>query len=560
MAFDGLITRAIAKELSSKLTLGKIEKIYQPDKYDLVFHIHTKGGKRKLFASANSSYPRLHLTEDSFDNPTAPGNFCMLLRKYLQGGRIEKIEQHHWERIIEISFQSLNELGFTVSKKLIFEIMGKHSNIILVDANSYKILDCIKRVGIDVNRARQLLPGLTYVYPPVQEKIPFDSLEALEYISSSMPQSSKDILNKIGGISPRVAEEIWAQPQGDMLLESCVHSISAENFTGMVFLSEGGDVKDFHIMNLSTVYTNMDKIDFPTLSKAIEYFFSKKAISNRLSQKKNALEKKLQSHLDKLYLKNQRLEEDLLKAENSEHLRLFGELITANLHSINSGAKAAVLENYYDGSKIEIPLDVRLSPSKNAQIYYKKYSKAMISIKEKTVLLESLKEEIDYLESVSTNLGHNGDLNHINTIEDELRETGYIKSSKDKKTKKKAKNLEGEPLVFKTTSGLTVKAGKNNKENDFLTLKIANKEDLWFHTKDIPGSHVVLFTEGKEPSCEDIKEAAAISAYYSKASASENVPVDYVKIKYVKKPAGSKPGMVIFKNNKTIWINPGLPK
>lgn len=555
MAFDGIITCAMVKELQDKIQLGKIEKVYQPENDELVFHIHTRTGNVKLFASVGSAHARLHFIEENPQNPPVPLAFCMLLRKHLQGGRIVEIAQKDSERIIEISLETLNELGFTVSKKLIFEIMGKHSNIILVDMTTGKIIDSIKRVSIDVNRVRQLLPGKEYEYPPAQDKIPFKAVTADQLDGADA--SSKAILSQVGGISPAIASELAGKEDRFTFLQRTLGSIADGTFVPRIYLDEKDVPQEFHIVNLSEYEGAAKRLDFETLSQCLAYYFDHKASSNRARQKSHDLVKSVATTLDKLYLKKQRLSEDLLKAENSEDLRLYGELLTANMHLVKTGDKSVEVINYYDNSTVRIPLDERHTPAKNAQQYFKRYGKAKTAVKEKQIQLEEVDDDIKYLESVLTYLNNTDSVEEIEALRTELIETGYIRR---RKTSLKEKKYKPMPHRYETSSGFTVLVGRNNKENDILTLKTAAKSDIWLHTKDIPGSHVIVQTGGKELSEEEIFEAAAIAAYHSKGRTSENVPVDYVQVKHVKKPAGAKPGMVIFTNNKTVWVNPGLPK
>lgn len=555
MAFDGIITCAMVKELREKILLGKIEKVYQPEADELVFNIHTRKGNVKLYGSCSSSHARVHLIEESPLNPPEPLAFCMLLRKHLQGGRIVDIAQKESERIIEISLETLNELGFTVSKKIIFEIMGKHSNIILVDMSTGKIIDSIKRVSIDVNRARQILPGLTYAYPPAQDKIPFQQLGREDF--ETLEKNNKVLLAGIGGISPAIARELADSEEGFGKLEAIRQSIDNLDFTSRIYLSEDGTPQEFHITDLAEYEDGAERKDFDSLSRCLAYYYEHKETSNRAKQKSHDLIKTVKATLDKLYLKKQRLSEDLLKAENSEELRLFGELLTANIHLVKPGAKSVEVMNYYDGSMVKIPLDERFSASKNAQIYYKRYGKAKTAIKEKQVQLEENETELVYLESVMTYLNNSGKQEEIEALRSELVDTGYVRP---RKTRFKEKKQKFTPHKYKTSDGFTVLVGRNNKENDQLTLKTAARTDLWLHTKDIPGSHVIVQTGGAEPTETMIYEAAAIAAYHSKGRQGENIPVDYVPVKYVKKPAGAKPGMVIFTNNRTVYVNPAIPK
>lgn len=554
MAFDGIITAAVVRELQDKISAGKIDKVYQPEADELIFNIHTRQGNVKLYASVNPAAARVHLIEESLPNPPAPFSFCMLLRKHLQGARITDITQKGSERIIEISLETLNELGFTVSKKLIFEIMGKHSNIILTDIASGKIIDCIKHVSIDVNRVRQLLPGIVYQYPPVQDKLPFKEANA----NTDLPHDGKSIQRRVAGISSAFADEASYHNNPGEFLKLIADKAYGGNILPVVYSDEKNAPKEFYIVPLSDYESVCQKKEFVSLSRCLEYYFNNKISTNRIRQKSSDLIRSVSAQLDKLRLKEQRLREDLLKAENSEQFRLFGELLTANLHAVKPGEKAVSLTNYYDGSQVEIPLDSRFGAPKNAQIYFKKYGKAKTAVKEKQLQLNANSEEIEYLESVLSYLENAEDLSETDALRKELEDTGYIRKRKVPGGFKE-KKFKAEPHKYVLKDGSVILVGRNNRENDFLTFKTASSKDIWLHTKDIPGSHVILQSASAEPDEHAIYAAASAAAYYSKAKTSENVPVDYVRVKYVKKPAGAKPGMVIFTNNKTVWVNPRLP-
>lgn len=558
MAYDGIVTMAVARELANRITLGKIDKVYQPESDELVLIIHTKKGNMKLFASVDPAAARVHLTGESINNPPAPFSFCMLMRKHIQNGRITSVRQKDSERIIEIDIETLNELGFAVSRRLIFEIMGKHSNIVLVDIANGRIIDAIKHISIDVNRFRQILPGLPYKYPPKQDKIPF----RLVTEDTAIPDDPGSVQHTVGGISSAFAEELSSQNEPYSYLQKVISAAENEKTAPVVYCDEKNVPKEFYPVPLSEYEEVCRAVRFDDMESCLDYFYVHKKSTNRIHQKASSLIRSVSSQTDKLRLKQQRLNEDLLKAENSENLRLYGELLTASLHQIRPGDKSATVLNYYDGSRVTIPLDPRYSPAKNAQNYFKKYGKAKTAVKEKQLQLRAAAEELSYLESVLTYLENAGSAEDVDALRNELEEGGYIRRRKIPGGFRE-KKFQARPYRYDLPGGARVLAGRNNRENDYLTFRAASSGDYWLHTKDIPGSHVILQNwsgGGKEPSAEVIYQAAAIAAYHSKGRDSENVPVDYVPVRYVKKPQGAKPGMVIFTHNRTVWVNPRLPE
>ncbi len=568
MAFDGIITYAMARELRDRIVYGKIEKVYQPGPEDLLVHIHTQRGNVRLFMSCNSQSARVCLTEGSYTNPDQPPTFCMLLRKHLQGARITDVRAREGERIIEIDIEALNEMGFSVCRKLIVEIMSKHSNIVLVDIETGKIIDSIKRISIDVNRYRQLLPGVIYQYPPEQDKLPFNKVGP----DMALPHSDRAIMKAISGISPAISRELLAGcDETDDL--SVTSTLPAERLAAVVasiddgsarprVYSDEGTPREFHITELSE-FTALDTLWFDSLSECVDYYYSNREASNLVRQKSLPLLKSVQASLDKALLKKKKLSEDLLNAENSDKYRLYGELLTANIHVVKPGARKATVTNYYDGSLIDIPLDEKINASANAQRYFKKYSKARTAIHEKQAQLEDNEKDIAYLESVIQNIEAADNVPLLESIRDELEQTGYVRR-RQKASQRKRKNARPEPYRYRLSDGTEVLVGRNNIENDWLTMKFASKTDVWMHTKDIPGSHVIVrLGDGRnvnDLSAELIYEAASIAAYHSKAGGSSNVPVDYVPVRYVKKPGGAKPGYVIFTHNQTVYVSPRLPE
>jgi len=520
MAFDGLLCSAVAKELTEVLPGTKIEKISQPEPDMIIITIRTAADRKKLLLDISSSGSRVHFTEHNYENPQEAPAFCMLLRKHIQGGRIISAYQPGSERIIEIEIETVNEMGYSVNKKLIAETMGKHSNIILVDAENNKIIDAIKRISIDVNRVRQILPGLTYVKPPVA-----------------------NLENSLGlGPSARESEKLGAD---------------LSEINPRVYVDEKNFPKDVHVIALKQYEGIYTEIKFDTMGKALDYFYTNRRDSNRVMQKGENLTHTVKGLIDKQLLKKQRLLEEIKKSEESDIYRIKGELLNANLHLVKPGDKKVRVKSYYDGSEVEISLDEKLSAAKNAQAYFKKYNKLKSSKKEKLPQLKACEDDINYLESVSAMIASCKSYEELDLIRGELAEQGFVRIRTARERKKK---IKPQPRRFILPSGLEVVVGRNNTENDYITFKLGEKTDWWFHTKDIHGSHVLLVCHGVDPSPEDMYGAAAIAAWYSKGRDSENVPVDYAPIRHVKKPNGAKPGMVIFTNNGTVWINPKNPE
>jgi predicted ribosome quality control (RQC) complex YloA/Tae2 family protein len=587
MPFDGIVLSAVAAQLSALLTGGKIDKIYQPEADELVLHIAAGREKRRLFISSNSSNPRVCLAGDYGPYPQTPPGFCMLLRKHIQGGRISRIGQNGTERIIEFTIDTVNELGFSKNKKLTVEIMGKHSNVILFDTQSERIIDSIKRLTPEMNRYRQTLPGCPYVAPPSHGKLPWYGIDG-EHMAAALAAAdafrptadrrlieervSKAIMSLVQGVSPRAADGLAADAMRDaasasesaiteavlLAIKKLSDKAGAGAYAPVVYIDGDGKPLDFHAFPMASFEGGCEAKRFDDINDAIGFYYANRIASNRIRQKSSDLLKSEKSCLDKLLLKKQRLLEDLARAENADGDRLFGELLTANLHVLQPGQKSATLTNYYDGSEVEIPLDPRMSPSQNAQRYYKLYGKAKTAVVEKKTQLAETDREIAYIESVLSFTENAATVEETDALRLELIESGYLRRSRGKQTAAK-KPVKPAPLAYTVDGGLHVQVGRNNRENDLLTFKKAAGGDLWLHTKDIPGAHVILFTEGRDAPPAALSEAAAIAAWHSKGRTSDNVPVDYTLAKYVKKPSGARPGMVIFTNNRTLYVKPAQP-
>lgn len=575
MAFDGMVTTAVVAELNEKLLNGKIDKVYQPAAEEIILNIHCGREKYRLFLSANTSHASLYLIDDKGGNPQNPPAFCMLLRKHLQSARIHEIRQVDSERIVEIYTDSVNELGFNVNHKLVIEIMGKHSNILLIDLKTNKILDCIKRISGDVNRYRQTLPGLQYVAPPSHDKIPYFGLDYDRFFSAVSAcggfdhDPEKSLLRAVQGISPAMASELCFRAQVQIAgtdmefppalfreLQDAVADMKGGRFSPAVYINSSGAPQDFHSLRLTMYENEYEMRECSSVSEVCAAYFEGRTSTNRIRQKASDMYRTAASALDRLLLKKQRLNEDIAQAEDSEKYRLYGELLTASLHAVQDGRSSAEVLNYYDGTTMTIPLDPRFTAAQNAQRYFKKYGKFRTALVEKDVQLRETEQEITYLDSVLTFIDNARTVDDLEDIRAELIENGFLKK---KNLREKDRKLKFKPLEYRTTSGKRVLVGRNNRENDILTFKNSSSRDIWMHTKDIPGSHLVLFTEGEEPTEEEIFECAALAAWHSKAKLSGQVPVDYVRIKHVKKPHGAKPGYVIFTNNSTVYVTPAEP-
>ena len=528
MAYDGFMTAAVLSEIRNSLKGSKIEKITQPESDQTVMQIRTSAGRKKLLLDVSPQGSRVQYTELDFENPQTAPNFCMLLRKHIQGGVITNVRQHGMERLVELDISTINEMGYSQLKRLIVETMGKHSNIVLADAESGKIIDSIKRVSIDINRVRQILPGVIYEYPPAGN---------LANNRGYGPATNAAIEN--GAVLPELPEE------------------SPDGVKTYVYVDKDGKPKDFHVFRMPQYGSEFEEKEFQSLCVAMDWFYSKKQATNRQMQRASDLSRHINSLIDKYLLKKQRLLEEIRKADDADIYRLKGELLNANLHLAEPGARKVKVVSYYDGSELEIELDEKLSAAKNAQAYYKKYAKLKSSKKEKEAQLTECEADIDYLQSVQA-MAHNAATGEeLDALRDELASEGFVRQRAEQKKKKKSKPS---PRRYKLPSGLEVLVGRNNSENDYITFKLAQKTDWWFHTKDIHGSHVILVCNGTDPSPEDMYGAAAIAAWFSKGRDSQNVPVDYAPARHVKKPSGAKPGMVIFTNNGTVWIDPKDPE
>lgn len=579
MPFDGSVVNSIVHELGGKLINGKIDKIYQTEKDELLITVRSYKDTYRLLLSASSTYPRVHLTEENKSNPAVPPSFCMLLRKHLLGGRIVAVRQPEFERIIEIDIDSFDEMGYSTHKTLITEIMGRHSNIIFIDKETNRIIDSIKRISFEISSVREILPGGFYEYPPSGDKTNPLSATADSFFGgiSSLTGSikaEKYIMNSYNGISPVIAREIClnAGLDSDTDLKQCDAEVLKSLYAAFSKFQEAvnrsdfrpnivykdGKASDFSCFHLA-IYKDNEKQDYGSISQTVERFYHEKDSKDRIKQKSGDIHKIISNRLDRCYKKLEILSGELQEASDSEKYKIYGDLIMSNIYYLQKGEEKARLQNYYspEGEYIEIPMDSRLTPASNAQRYYKHYNKSKNAVIKINTQIEENKQEIMYLETQLDNLDKCTEELELEEIRNELAEQGYAKTRKAAGFKR---NKVSKPMRFISSAGLEIYVGKNNVQNDYLTLKFAVNQDLWFHTKDIPGSHVVVKTDGKEVDDATLLEAANLAAFYSKGRMSSKVPVDYTRRKNVKKPNGAKPGMVIYENNQTIYITPDETK
>ncbi len=575
MAFDGFVTHGIVAELCSKILGGKIDKIHQPEKDEIILAVRTREGLFRVLLSAATSNPRIHLTEISRQNPITAPLFCMLMRKHLSGGKIISITQAGFDRVVKIDIECYTEMGDLTQKSLIIEVMGRHSNIILIQ-NDNKIIDSIKHIDFTTSAVRQVLPGLIYELPPPQDKTnpcSTDETEFAEKLGQAAPDTPLDkfLLSEFVGMSPLLAREIVFRQTAntksfvcDINILSFSHYVS-EFFKGFLLNPTGGQVVldnesekpiAFSCVQL-TQYNGLAKFkDSDSLSQTVESFFASRDAHDRLSQKSAGTIKLVSNNIERCQKKIVLHTENIRKAKDRDKYKIFGDLLTANLYRIQPNQSSIEVENYYSDTldAIEIPLKPELSPSKNAQRYYKLYSKAKATEEHANEQLKNTETELMYLETVLDSVNRASNYEDITEIRDELAEQGYIPQNNSKKKKNIKKSA---PLEFVSSDGYTILVGRNNKQNDELTIKSAFSTDMWLHTKNIPGSHVLIRTNGTgEVPDNTLVEAATIAAYYSKAQKGTGIPVDYTLIKNIRKPNGSKPGFVIYETNYTVYVSP----
>ena len=544
MSFDGFFLHHMVEELKSELVNGRIQKINQPFEQELVLQIRSNRQSHRLLLSAHPVFGRIQLTQTTFENPAQPSTFIMVLRKYLQGALIESIEQVENDRIVEITVSNKNEIGDHIQATLIIEIMGKHSNILLVDKSSHKILEVIKHVGFSQNSYRTLLPGSTYIAPPSTESLnPFTVKdEKLFEILQTRELTAKNLQSLFQGLGRDTANE----------LESILVSEKLSTFRNFF----GQETKSYLTeTSFSPIpFENSLGESFASLSDLLDTYYKDKAERDRVKQQASELIRRVENELQKNRHKLKKQEKELLATDNAEEFRQKGELLTTFLHQVPNDQDQVTLDNYYTNQPITIALDKALTPSQNAQRYFKRYQKLKEAVKYLTDLIEETKATILYLESVETVLNQAG-LEEIAEIREELIQTGFIRRRQREKIQKRKK-----PEQYLASDGKTIiYVGRNNLQNEELTFKMARKEELWFHAKDIPGSHVVI-SGNLDPSDEVKTDAAELAAYFSKGRLSNLVQVDMIEVKKLNKPTGGKPGFVTYTGQKTLRVTPDPEK
>ena len=564
MALDGIYLYNLINELKDSLINSRIDKINQPEKDEIIINVRGKENK-KLLISSSSKYPRLHFTTISKNNPLQPPVFCMVLRKYLTGGRIIDIYQQSTDRIVSIDIANKDEMGFDSVYTLVVEIMARHSNISLVRKRDNKIMESIKHITANKNSFRVLYPGVSYVFPPASEKLnPFDfSKEGLKIeLSKNNNELDEKIFSKLlTGVGKNLSLEMYSlfkSQFGDSYVFVDIFNFICNYFNNIfkdiqnIIFYKNEKIIDFYFKDLS-ILDNCTKEVYDNSSELLDAFFANKDKQDRLHAKSADIQKLVNTNIDRCLKKIKVLEKTLEECSKKEEFKIKGELLTSYIYSIKKGDKSVDLLNYYseDEEYLNISLDENKTPSENIQFYFKKYNKLKKAEESALEQLAINEDELKYLNSVSSSIQVADNYEDIDAIKNELIETGYIRFRRNNNGKKKEK--QSKPYHYVSSDGIDIYVGKNNIQNDYLTLKFADKNDTWLHTKDIPGSHVIV----KSSNIPDktLEEAANLAVFYSKGKGGTKIPVDYTLVKNVKKPSGSKPGMVIYSTNKTVYMD-----
>lgn len=573
MAFDSGMIFAVVQEINSRAKDAKVEKIQQPQKDEIVITLHSAATREnlRLVINAGANNPKIGFTSEQKENPSAAPMLCMLLRKQLGGGKLVTTRQIGFDRIVELKFACRDEMGFGVTRFLIVEIMGKYSNFLLTDGDR-KIITALKLIDFSTSRLRQVLPGMTYELPPMQDKRDIFSLQEDELAAmlckadGSMPLC-KFVLGRFLGISPLVARELAFRATGavdtpieltqtDSLWKEIIafrELFVSGSFLPTIMLDDTDKPIEFCFMDIQQYGYNVRLEHYHSFGELLDAYFKKRDLAERIKQRGQDIIKLVSGANARLLKKIDLQTEELRECADGEKYKLYGDLLTANLYALRRGEKCAVVQNYYSEAceEISIPLDSRLSPAQNAQRYYKKYNKCKNAKSYLTEQIETSRTELRYLETVTQALDHAETEADLAEIRQELSKSGYASRMQGYKVQK-ATAIR--PMEFRTSGGYRMICGKNNTQNDYITFKLASKLDLWFHVKGAPGSHVVLLCSGEEPSEQDYTEAATLAATYSGLSGSSQIPVDYTRVKNVKKPPASKPGYVTYSTNYTAYV------
>ena len=551
MAFDGLFIHSLLNDVKPKIVNSRLSKIYQPFEQDLVLTFRKDRKNIQLLLSANAQYPRFYITDQTIANPDKAPTFVMVLRKYLEGSILQSIDQLGVDRIVNFRFSNRNELGDQVQLVLSLELMGRHSNVILYDQKSGRIIDLLKRINPDENRVRLLLPKAKYELPPLISGIDGFKMTEKEFAQKALNSDPENFASQIGGLDRDDRQELAGYLEDDFSYSSFKTFMDQFNKKGAFILKTPYNKRKifpYLPYHLDLIKESSD----PDINHALESFYQYQANQDWVRQKSSQIERVIKNEHKKLTKKIVKLQKQLDQAENSEGYRIRGEILNANLSQVKPGMTEIELPNYYDNNQpLKIKLDAALSPARNGQKYFTKYKKLRDSIKHVKEQIKIAQDNLNYFDTIQTAID-NAEPQDIDQINEELMNQGYIK--KPQKPKRKKKITEKNLNKFRISSGKTVLVGKNNLQNDWLTLKKANKTDIWFHVKNIPGSHVIL--QSDQATEEDILETAEIAAYFSKAKDSAHVQVDYVQDKRVKKPNGAKPGFVIYIGQNSIEVTP----
>ncbi|MGN0985641.1 MAG: NFACT family protein [Candidatus Enterenecus sp.] len=568
MPLDAITMTALTAELRSAVLGGKVDKIYQPARDEVVLHMRTGGGNVKLLLSANPAHPRAQLTDIPRENPETPPMFCMLLRKYFLGGRVLDICQPPMERLLDFRFETLNDLGDRVERRLVLECIGRKSNLVMLDGEG-RITDCLRRVDADLSAQRPLMPGLFYQPPAGTGKLDFfamppEDLAAL--VGREAPEGEGQdqwVLDTFSGVSPLIARELEFRSGGSRAalakeLERLANIVNEKTFTPIALCREERET-DFSFLPILQYGPEVELKRYDSFSALLDHFYAAKEAQERVKQRGQDFIRSVTQARNRTAKKIANQEQDLAKAADRERMRQFGDIITTNFYQMERGRSVLRAQNYYDPAcpEVDIPLDPLLTPQQNAAKYYKEYKKAQKAEEMLTIQLEKNRAELDYLDSVLQMITLSEGDRDLQEIRQELMDNGYLRQHKRKMTAKgKQKIVHAKPMEFRSTAGLTILVGKNNSQNDRLTLKEADKRDIWLHTQKIHGSHVILKTGGTEPDEGSLTEAAMLAAWFSQGKDSGQVPVDYTPVKFVKKPAGAKPGFVIYNTYNTMYVTP----